>query len=118
MKKFIIVLALLTSSCSANQLLQSTPIIGTVCAAADRTLVDEKVVFAAETIYNIPAHAYKTANENGKLAPELKAKLKPLLIELDGYRRAVFAAKGSLSCDFASMQQLQIEIIQLLPKGS
>lgn len=118
MKKiFLFVACLALSACSTNQLLQAAPIIGNVCTAAQGTLIDEKVVYAAEVIYNIPAQAYVSADKNGKLKPELKAKLKPLLIKLNGLRLAVSAAKGSVNCDFTQMKELQVQIIQLLPRS-
>lgn len=116
MKKLLIGLALLVGACSPNQILQSTPVIENVCTAAQGTLIDEKVVYAAEVIYNIPAQAYVSADKNGKLTPGLKATLKPLLIKLNILRKAISAAKGSVNCDFAQMKELQVQIIQLLPR--
>lgn len=116
MKRIMILLAAFSiNACTANQVLESAPIIGNVCAAAQGTLVDEKVVFAAETIYNIPAQAYVSALNSGKITPELKAVLKPLLVKLNAYRNAVKAAKGTVNCDFNAMKSLQVQIIQLLP---
>lgn len=119
MKKVIIVLALMTSACSVNKVLESAPVIGDVCTAAQGTLIDEKVVYAAEVLYNIPAHAYVTADQSGKFEQklELKATLKALLIKLDGLRRSISAAKGSVNCDFNSMKELQVQIVQLLPRN-
>lgn len=116
MKKAIIILALLASSCSPTEIVRNTPVVGDVCTLADRTLIDEKVVFAAEVIYNIPAHAYFVADQNGKLTQDVKFEVKPMLRKLNNLRNAVFAAKGTLTCDFNNMKQLQVEIIQLLPK--
>ena len=116
MRKILLALALALPACSANQLLQAAPVIGNVCTVANGTLIDEKVVYAAEVIYNIPAQAYVSADKNHKLTPELKAKLKPLLIKLNTLRKAVSAAQGSVNCDFAQMKELQVQIIQLLPR--
>lgn len=116
MKKLLIVLCLGLSACSANQLLQAAPVIGNVCTAAQGTLIDEKVVYSAEVLYNIPAQAYVSADKNGKLTPALKAKLKPLLIKMNELRLAISAAKGSVNCDFEQMKQLQVQVLQLLPR--
>lgn len=116
MRKVVIVAALMLSACSPNKVLENAPVIGSVCAAADGTLIDEKVVYAAEVLYNIPAQAYKAANENGQLTPAMKAALKPKLIKLNDLRLAVVAAKGSINCDFNSMKELQVEVLQLLPR--
>lgn len=116
MRKLFIILMLGASSCSANQMLQAAPVIGRVCTAAQRTLIDEKVVYAAQVLYNIPAQAYVSADRNHRLTPELKATLKPLLIRLNALRNTIKAARGSVNCDFERMKQLQVQIIQLLPR--
>lgn len=116
MRTLAIALCLLLSACTANQVLESIPVVGNVCEAADRTLIDEKVVFAAETLYNIPAQAYVTADKNGRLTPALKAQTKPILIKMDDLRRAISAARGTVNCDFKQMQELQVQVIKLLPR--
>lgn len=50
------------------------------CGLAAGTLVDERTLYSAETAYNVPAHAYVTADANGRLSPELKARVRPLLV--------------------------------------
>jgi hypothetical protein len=118
MKRLAIALLLGTtlSACTPTQITQSVPIVGNVCSAAEGTLVDEKVVYAAQVIYNIPAQAYVSADKNKKLTPAMKATLKPLLIKLDDLRNTVKAAKGTVNCDFEQMKALQVQIIQLLPR--
>lgn len=116
-KKFLFALSLCMAlnACTVNDALKAAPVIGNVCSAADRTLIDEKVVYAAEVLYNIPAHAYVSADKNHKITPALREKVRPLLIRLNMLRKAVSAAKGSANCDFAAMKQLQVDILQLLP---
>lgn len=114
---FIPLIVFSLSACSSNQILQALPVVGNVCTAAQGTLIDEKVVYAAEVIYNIPAQAYKAANENGKLSPELKGRLKPLLIKMNDLRLTISAAKGTVNCDFAQMKELQVQVLQLLPRN-
>ncbi len=119
MKRFLPLMAVLSlGACTANQILESAPIIGNVCEAADGTLVDEKVLYAANALYNVPAHAYVTANRNGKLSPGLKAVLKPKLLAMYRLLQAVKAAKGTVNCDFNSMKALHAEVTALLPKGN
>lgn len=118
MKRFLPLLAALTlSACTANQVMHSLPIVGDVCTAAEGTLIDEKAVHTAFTIYVVPANAYLTANRAGQLSPELKARLKPLLIELYKYALTIKAAKGTINCDFAAMRELQGRVTALLPTG-
>lgn len=52
---------------------------------AGRTVADERLLYAAEAAYNVPAHAYVTADSRGQLPPALKARIRPLLI--DAYAR-------------------------------
>lgn len=118
MRKLLIALALATSSCTANQALENLPIVGNVCEAADRTLIDDKAVLAAHTLYNVPAFAYVKADKDGLFItrPALKAQLKPMLIELYKYDIAIKAAKGSVNCDFNSMKELSARVNALLPR--
>lgn len=116
MRALIIAVLLGTSACTGNQIMENTPVVGTVCNAAQGTLVDEKVVYAAQVIYNIPAQAYVTADRNNRLTVDLKARIKPLLIKLNDLRNTVKAAKGTVNCDFEQMKVLQVQIIQLLPR--
>jgi hypothetical protein len=45
------------------------------------TVVDDRAMFAVEAAYNVPAHAYVTADANGLLTPALKAQIKPLMLQ-------------------------------------
>lgn len=121
MKKLLIALSLLAAplaGCTTTQLLQGAPVIGNVCSAADRTLIDEKAVFAAQTLYNIPADAYKRAYKAGNLVPhsDLQIKLRNMLMRLDLMRVTIRDAKGAINCDFAAMQRLHTEILTLIPR--
>jgi len=49
--------------------------------ALQATTLDEKGLYAAEALYNVPAQAFLAADAAGKLSPERKAKLKPLLAD-------------------------------------
>lgn len=70
------------------------------CGLADGTVVDEKLLYGAETAYNVPAHAYVTLDANGKLTPELKAQVRPLMIEAYRYLGLARAAyKGGNVCE-------------------
>lgn len=116
MKGLVIALALALSGCGvADKVLESTPVVGAVCKAADRILIDEKVVYAANVLYNIPAQAYVSANNRGQLSAELKARLKPMLVNLYGYTQTIKAARGTVNCDFASMKKLHADVLALMP---
>jgi hypothetical protein len=117
MKKLILAIALATSACTANQVLQSAPIIGNVCTVAEGTLIDEKVIYAAEALYNVPAHAYVTAIDNGQLPEgELRTNVKGKLITMFRLLSAVRAAKGTVNCDYNSMKELHREVLAIIPR--
>lgn len=118
MNKLMIALALSgasLSACTANQVLQGAPIIGSICTAAEGTLIDEKAVLSAEVLYNAPAQAYVAANDAGLLSVSQKALIKPKLIQLYSLLQTVKAAKGTVNCSFAAMQQLHADVVALLP---
>lgn len=124
MKRLLTLLAALCvplvtlTACTVDQALRSAPIIGNVCGAAEGTLIDEKAVYTANALYNVPAHAYVTANRNGQLTPALKAMLKPKLLAMYRLLAAVKAAQGTVNCDYNSMKVLHAEVTALLPKGN
>lgn len=79
MTKFAIALALAVAPLMAGcETLQGA---ATGAPIAGATVFDEKALYAAEAAYNVPAHAYVTADANGLLTPALKARLKPLLFK-------------------------------------
>lgn len=123
MKKMLIALAIASAplaACSTlNTVLENAPVTGAVCAVADQTLIDEKVVFAAETLFNIPADAYEQAVLDGHLPPgDLRTDLRAKLIKLDTLRNAIYNAKGTVNCDFASMKALHSDIMTLIPRSN
>ena len=65
---------------NTGAIVENTVATGDDCGIASNTLADEKVLFIAETAYNVPAHAYVTFDAKGQISPELKAKVRPLLI--------------------------------------
>ena len=69
-----ICLALTPLVAGCASLATSSPIAAT-------TAVDDRAMFAVEAAYNVPAHAYVTADANGLLTPAVKAQAKPLLLQ-------------------------------------
>ncbi len=63
----------------ANNVASSGPPANT--GVASRTMLDERLLYAAEAAYNVPAQAYVVANSRGQVSPELKARVKPLLTQ-------------------------------------
>jgi hypothetical protein len=90
-------------------------------AVASATAIDEKALYAAEALYNVPAQAYVVADGNGQLSPELKAVLKPKLQE--AYRvllaiRAAYAAGNAagFASQVVALHNLSGAIVALIPK--
>lgn len=79
------------------------------CGIASDTIIDEKVLFAAETAYNIPAHAYVTLDAAGKLSPEIKTAVRPQLIKAYDYlklaRTAYSAGDGCSLKQYSNLAQ-------------
>lgn len=93
----------------------------TPAAALQATTVDEKALYAAEALYNLPAQAYVSADARGKLSPELKAKLKPMLADAYKVLLTARAAYATGNADtFASqvngLKNLSAAIVSLIPK--
>lgn len=95
---------------------------GSGCGIASNTLADEKVLFAAETAYNIPANAYVTFDATGKLPSDIKAKIRPLLIQAyNGLKLARAAYNAGDTCSLNSyanlVKTLGNQAQSLLPKS-
>lgn len=91
-----------------------------VCA---NTTADEKAWYAAEALYNVPAQAYRVANEAYKSEPRwltIKATVKPKLQTLNQYR---LGAKGAYqACNLqlldqfaAAMKPLSADVTAAIP---
>ena len=101
MRKFILALAvvpaLALSACSNGQTIN--PAASTLAATA----LDDKAMYAAEALYNVPADAYVVADNNGKLSPAIKEKAKLLLIKAYAVLEATRAAyKAGNATEFAA----------------
>lgn len=93
MKKLIIgVVALALAACSTADRAALSTTLGTASAPSRasietcpsgsfgaRTLADEKRLYDAEALYNVPAHAYVVADANDQLPFMLKQTVKPFL---------------------------------------
>jgi hypothetical protein len=86
-----------------------------------QTAIDEKALYAAEALYNVPAQAYVDADARGKLTPEMKAVLKPKLA--DAYK-ALLAIRVAYEIGnetmfvnkLATLGELSASILSLTPK--
>lgn len=78
-------------------------------------------MYAAEAAYNVPAHAYVTANERGLLPEPLKRQVQPLLVAAyEQLKKArLFYAVGDAVGFFAARAELETNADQanrLIPK--
>jgi len=69
------------------------------------TLIDDRVATGLELVYNVPAHAYVTADAAGLITPALKARLKPILANAYAALQVARAAKAVVDSGSASPAQ-------------
>lgn len=82
MKKLFLIPLLFLAACAPT--VNSTPSLN-VCAdggVASSTLIDEKAYAGALILYNVPAQAYVSLDQRGRLSADVKAKAKPILIKM------------------------------------
>jgi hypothetical protein len=125
-KKLLLTLAaasmmLCASGCSA------LGTAGTVVQAAtssaplgDRITMDERGMYAVDLLYNVPASAYRSANERHLITPALRAQVRPILIQMRQLQLAARAAyrvgdATSWNSRVAALQQLRAQVVVLIP---
>lgn len=119
MKSVALVLLLSLTACGAIPM-TAPSVAPKYCAT--QVVMDDKGMVALETLYNIPAHAYVTADKKGQLSASVKATLKPLLVSMYEKLKVARAAKSaadalSFSCAAASLNADHKAAVNLLPKG-
>lgn len=117
-RKALFALALAAVSLGGCAALQAPP---APAAVLQGTTIDERAAYAAEALYNVPAQAYAVADGNGKLSPETKATLKPMLADAYKVLLAVRAARAAGNAEgFANqveaLKNLSAAITSLIPK--
>jgi hypothetical protein len=90
-------------------------------AIANTTAIDEKAMYAAEASYNVIAQIYVTADVRGKLTPELKAAIKPVLVSAYNalkLARAAYEAGNAVGFlhEVNTLNSLGTTIANLIPK--
>lgn len=120
MKKLSLLLLLPLAACATVPSTSPTPGIPAYCAT--QIIMDDKGMVALETLYNVPAHAYVTADKSNALPADAKAKLKPLLVSMYEKLKVARAAKTtadaiSFSCAAATLETDNKTAVALLPKG-
>jgi hypothetical protein len=86
----------------------------------DRTVMDERAMYAAEALYNVPAQAYVTADTRGLLTPAVRAAVRPILIQA---RQALLAVREAYRVGdattfgqrVAALRSLKDRAMSLLP---
>lgn len=121
MKKLFIAASLALAplaACTPNQVMESLPVVGNVCEAAERTFIDEKVVIGAQTLYIVSGEAYLEAVNDGHLPEgERRNQIKTILNKMYTLQNAIRAARGTANCDFTAMKELHSEVILLIPRS-
>lgn len=95
--------------------------VSSVCA---NTSADEKAWYAAEALYNVPAQAYRVANEAYKSEPRwlsIKATVKPKLQTLNKYRLGAKSAYQACNLELlnqfaAAMKPISAEVSAAIPR--
>lgn len=100
----------------------STPTPGASSPVVEETssVIDEQALWAAETLFNIPAKAYVVADTAGKLDPATKAKVKPIMASAYEYlktARTAYAIGDKIGFDraVASLRNLTGQANAALP---
>lgn len=116
-KSFLLALTLACTPLSACGIAS----INSPSAVANATAIDEKAMYAAEASYNVIAQIYVTSEARGKLTPELKAAIKPILVSAyDALKLARAAYAAGNAVDFLhqanTLKSLGSSIANLIPK--
>lgn len=106
----------------------SLAILATACMRpvaipnAETMVLDEKALYAAEASYNVTANAYIAASEVGLMTPELKAKIKPVMVS--AYKALTMARSAYLVANaksfyeqIAAAKQLSEDARLLIPRA-
>lgn len=117
MKKLFLIPLLALAACASNVDSTPGPVAG-LCpdgGVASNIIADEKAYAAALILYNVPAQAFKAANERKQLPLELKGEARQILIKMsDGLkvlRSALDAGNtSSFQCQFAALSRSSAEV--------
>ncbi len=122
--KFLLPILLVASpSCSTIHTVRTAVGVATSpVPLGDFTILDDKAMFAAETVFNIPAQAYVSANSRGLIPAPLKATLKPLMVsagELLKLCRSAYKVGDLKSFNerYRALLALKDQALKLMPKG-
>ncbi len=116
MKRIFLSIAL---ACASISTAACDPLGGVNSASV--AAVDDKLLYAAEAAYNVPAFAYVKADSRDQLSPALKAQIKPKMQALgellDKARSAHALGNATLfNANFDQLKSLAAEISAMLPK--
>ena len=116
MKRIFIAMALAASSISMASCAVLEP-----ANSASITVLDDKLLYAAEAVYNVPAFAYVEADSRNQLPDALKAQIKPKMQKLgellDKARSAHSLGNAiAFNANFDQLKALAAQISASLPK--
>lgn len=113
MKRLLIAVSLVLITVSfAAATVSCAPVPSVSGQCTSQTVVDDKVAYAAEALYNVPAQAYVTANKNGTLPADIKAKAKPILLEM--YKKLLLVRSAHDACAYDQLLAYSVQVKSLL----
>jgi hypothetical protein len=88
----------------------------------DRFTMDERGLYAMEALYNVPAAAYRSAVERKVMTPAIRARVRPILLEMRRYRDAARQAKkagdaAGWNARIAELLRLKSQVEAFLPSN-
>lgn len=87
----------------------------------DFTVLDDKAMYAAEALYNVPASAYRSADTRGLIPAHLKAVIKPKLQTMGRVLKTARSAYRigdltSFNARYRALLALKDEVTPLIPR--
>jgi len=82
--------------------------------------MDERGLYAMEALYNVPASAYRTAVQRHLMTPSIRARVRPILLQMRNIRNAARTAKRlgdvrSWDARVSELQALKRQVLALIP---
>jgi hypothetical protein len=116
---FFGIIALTLSGCTALGGGSIVPLPAPAVITASTT-IDDKLMYSAEALYNVPAQAYVAADSRQLMSASLKATVKPKMLKLRSLlldARKAYAASNATSFKAAydAMKSLRDEVHPLIP---
>jgi hypothetical protein len=125
MKRIFLALALaagLSACAGAGTLATAVSAATSTEPIGDKFTMDERGLYAMEALYNVPAAAYRSAVERKVMTPAIRARVRPILLEMRRYRDAARQAKkagdaAGWNARIRELLRLKSQVEALLPSN-